>query len=107
MLRTLTFLYPHTRHHSWGTRQIRGSVTYTDAAVEVTLVVSKDSTLGVGGFRRDPVPAGEPWMRAGEEVVYEVPFGRHARDDSVAALNLALVALDDGSILRFHDAWSR
>jgi hypothetical protein len=82
-------------------------VTETDAAVEVTLVVSKDSALGVGGFRRDPVPAGEPWAPAGEEVVYEVPFGRHARDDSVATLNLVLDALDDGSILRFHDAWSR
>jgi hypothetical protein len=82
-------------------------VTYTDAAVEVTLVVSQDSTLGVGGFRRDPVPAGEPWMRAGQEVVYEAPFGRHARDNSVAALHLVLDGLDDGSILRFHDAWSR
>jgi hypothetical protein len=82
-------------------------VTYTDTAAEVTLVVSQDSTLGVGGFRRDPVPAGEPWMRAGQEVVYEVPFGRHARNDSVATLHLVLDGLDDGSILRFHDAWSR
>jgi hypothetical protein len=82
-------------------------VAYTATAAEVTLVVSQDSALGVGGFRRDRVPAGEPWMRAGEEVVYEVPFGRHARDVSVATLHLVLGTLADGSILRFHDAWSR